>query len=107
MIECDRQARVLECCFRGESAQGGPFVSRPSGAGRAMMQALEDDMEASEDVYRRLDAVGGNRMTTAFAFRCDRQSAPETVFVARGIAKEPVRQRQPTECAKEHWMLMP
>ena len=33
-----------------------PLVSRPAGAGQAMMQALEDDMEARPRVYRRLAA---------------------------------------------------
>ena len=35
-----------EAGHRDGSAPGRPFVSRPPGARRAMMQALEDDMEA-------------------------------------------------------------
>ena len=47
---------------RAHEAAGGdidviePLAKRPPGTRQAMMQALEDDMEVREDVYRRLAA---------------------------------------------------
>ena len=52
----ERQARGPGAGRRDDSAPGRPFVSRPPAARRAMMQALEDDMEARGGVYRRLTA---------------------------------------------------